>query len=338
MPCAPAITAVLMPTTSPRVETSGPPELPGLRAASVCNTSSISRPLEARSDRPSADTTPEVTVNSKPSGLPMATTNWPRRSCFESPSTADASRRAEVTRRSARSVSRSSPINRASRLWPSVSVRRASLWPWITWLLVSTRPSGEMMTPEPMPPDRRPLRAASTRTTAGPTRSTKAAMPLDTASSDAIASLGSSLSCLCLSERSGVLRKIGVIRTYMGLAASFSNRPPPLRAARVARGSHHYEAGADRNRDCFDPAAGAELFRKRGHVKFHCMGRQRESARDFLVGRAFGKERQHLALPWAQVVGQFIGCLDGVSEGTRVFAAELLVRRQRITSSDDGND
>ena len=35
MPCAPMITAVLMPTTSPREEASGPPELPGLSAASV---------------------------------------------------------------------------------------------------------------------------------------------------------------------------------------------------------------------------------------------------------------------------------------------------------------
>ena len=46
------ITAVLMPTTSPCEETSGPPELPGLSAASVWITSSISRPERARSERP----------------------------------------------------------------------------------------------------------------------------------------------------------------------------------------------------------------------------------------------------------------------------------------------
>ena len=62
MPWAPAITAVLMPMTSPREDTSGPPELPGLSAASVWITSSISRPVLERSDRPSADTTPAVTV------------------------------------------------------------------------------------------------------------------------------------------------------------------------------------------------------------------------------------------------------------------------------------
>ena len=56
------ITAVLMPITSPRDDTSGPPELPGLSAASVWITSSIMRPVVARSERPSAEITPAVTV------------------------------------------------------------------------------------------------------------------------------------------------------------------------------------------------------------------------------------------------------------------------------------
>ena len=86
MPCAPKITAVLMPTTSPCEDTSGPPELPGLSAASVWITSSISRPDCARSERPSAETTPVVTVDSKPSGLPMAITSCPRLSRLELPS------------------------------------------------------------------------------------------------------------------------------------------------------------------------------------------------------------------------------------------------------------
>jgi hypothetical protein len=64
--------AALTPITSPADETKGPPELPGLSAASVWITSSISRPVEARMERPSAETTPVVTVHSKPSGLPMA--------------------------------------------------------------------------------------------------------------------------------------------------------------------------------------------------------------------------------------------------------------------------
>jgi AGZA family xanthine/uracil permease-like MFS transporter len=39
-------------------------------------------------ERPSADTTPAVTVDSNPKGLPIATTNWPRRRLFELPSEA----------------------------------------------------------------------------------------------------------------------------------------------------------------------------------------------------------------------------------------------------------
>jgi hypothetical protein len=50
----------------PRELTSGPPELPGLSAASVCSTSSIRRPVCERRLRPSALTTPAVTVCWKP--------------------------------------------------------------------------------------------------------------------------------------------------------------------------------------------------------------------------------------------------------------------------------
>jgi hypothetical protein len=59
------IIAVLTPMTSPEDETSGPPELPGLSAASVWITSSIMRPVLARIERPSAEMTPAVTVDSK---------------------------------------------------------------------------------------------------------------------------------------------------------------------------------------------------------------------------------------------------------------------------------
>ena len=173
MPCAPWITAVFTPITSPREETSGPPELPGLSAASVWITSSISRPVRARSERPSAETTPAVTVDSKPSGLPIATTSWPRRSRLESPSVAAGSVTGASTRTSARSVSGSSPTTRAVRLRPSVVISSTRAAPPTTWLLVSTRPSGATMTPEPEPA-RAALRPCQTsiRTTAGPTRST----------------------------------------------------------------------------------------------------------------------------------------------------------------------
>ncbi len=62
MPCAGRMTAVFTPMTSPRELTSGPPELPGLSAASVWMISSINRPDRARMERPSALTMPAVTV------------------------------------------------------------------------------------------------------------------------------------------------------------------------------------------------------------------------------------------------------------------------------------
>jgi len=71
--------------TSPRDVTSGPPELPGLSAASVWMMSSISRPVRARSDRPSALTTPAATEQSNPYGLPIAIATWPARTALESP-------------------------------------------------------------------------------------------------------------------------------------------------------------------------------------------------------------------------------------------------------------
>ena len=58
--------------------TSAPPELPGLSAASVWITSSISRPLSPRNVRRNAEMTPAVTVACNPSGLPIAIANSPR--------------------------------------------------------------------------------------------------------------------------------------------------------------------------------------------------------------------------------------------------------------------
>jgi hypothetical protein len=71
-------TAVLMPTTSLDELASAPPEFPGLRAASVWITSSMMRsvpPDRVGSERPSALTTPAVTLPASPSGLPTATTS-----------------------------------------------------------------------------------------------------------------------------------------------------------------------------------------------------------------------------------------------------------------------
>src|SRR5256885_8572526 len=74
----------LIPTTRPCWSSSGPPELPGLMAASVWIVWSIEKLLGAWISRPSADTMPVVTVSSKPNGLPIATTGSPTRSVLES--------------------------------------------------------------------------------------------------------------------------------------------------------------------------------------------------------------------------------------------------------------
>ena len=91
IPCAPKIIAVLMPTTRPRVSTSGPPELPGLSATSLWMMFSTSRPSCARMVRPSADITPADTVDENPSGLPMAMASCPTLSRPDSPSSANGS-------------------------------------------------------------------------------------------------------------------------------------------------------------------------------------------------------------------------------------------------------
>ena len=74
---------VLMPTSSPRVFTSAPPELPGLMAASVWMKSSYW--VNPRSFRPVALTMPAVTVWFNWNGLPIASTHSPTFSWLESP-------------------------------------------------------------------------------------------------------------------------------------------------------------------------------------------------------------------------------------------------------------
>src|SRR5688572_5363757 len=72
--------ALLTPTTWPRRLTSGPPELPGLMAASVCTAlmydgSEPDSPVVT--GRLRALTMPDVTVELSPSGDPNATTGSP---------------------------------------------------------------------------------------------------------------------------------------------------------------------------------------------------------------------------------------------------------------------
>ena len=162
MPWAPTMTAVLTPITSARELTSGPPELPGLRAASVWITSPIRRPFWARSERPTALTMPAVTVDSKPSGLPIATATWPCRTFLELPIVAAGRRSAVSALKTAMSVSGSRPRMRAGKCRPSLRASSMAVTPSTTWLLVRTRPSGAMMVPEPEPSC--PMRVPRTRT------------------------------------------------------------------------------------------------------------------------------------------------------------------------------
>ena len=67
----------LMPITRPLASSSGPPELPGLIAASVWITLLIVNPLGALISRWRAETIPVVTVRSSPNGFPIATTGSP---------------------------------------------------------------------------------------------------------------------------------------------------------------------------------------------------------------------------------------------------------------------
>ena len=88
--CAPPVTIrVLMPTTSPRVLMSGPPELPGLMAASVwIIPTEVPRTDPSGRSRPTNDTTPTVTLLPPPgrsNGLPTAMTHSPTSVLSESP-------------------------------------------------------------------------------------------------------------------------------------------------------------------------------------------------------------------------------------------------------------
>ena len=155
MPSTPrlrAMIAVLMPTSSPRVLMSAPPELPTLIGASVwmkfSNTATPSCP------RPVALTMPWVTVAESPSGLPIARTMSPARRVEERPSSM-AGRSRSVILRSARSVSGSRPMIFASASRPSASCTRMAAASAMTWWLVTTCPAESTITPEPSDCSRR---------------------------------------------------------------------------------------------------------------------------------------------------------------------------------------
>src|SRR5581483_9405765 len=151
-------TAVLIPTTSPLALSSGPPELPGLMAASVWRTwrrVSVLPPepwSPAEIVRSRAETMPSVTVGppSRARALPMATTESPTTRASELP-ILTAGRPLASTLRTARSAVASFPRTRPASLRPSASVTVMVLAPAMTWLLVTITPSGLRTNPLPAP-------------------------------------------------------------------------------------------------------------------------------------------------------------------------------------------
>ena len=74
-----------MPITRPSASSSGPPELPGLIAASVWMASPISNCVSERIVRSSAEITPIESDWRSPNGLPIAATGSPTEIVCDSP-------------------------------------------------------------------------------------------------------------------------------------------------------------------------------------------------------------------------------------------------------------
>jgi hypothetical protein len=114
-------------------------------------TSSIAKPLGAVMRRCSADTTPVVSVRSRPNGLPIATVGSPTRTAPESPRVSGwSSTSFGLTASTARSVSASLPITRAETVRWSENETRTSSDDATTWALVRMSPLSSSTKPEPV--------------------------------------------------------------------------------------------------------------------------------------------------------------------------------------------
>ena len=146
--------------TRPSASISGPPELPGLIAASVWMTSEIVKPLGALIWRCRAEMMPEVTVRSSPYGLPIAIAPSPTLTSSELPSVRGLASTLEgSTERTATSVESSTPSTFAGSASPSPNFTVTDEEPSTTCALVRTWPSLSMRIPEPVavpPPDGSP--------------------------------------------------------------------------------------------------------------------------------------------------------------------------------------
>ena len=165
MPCAPMITAVLMPITSPAELTSGPAGVArierGVGLDHVADQAAVLGPQRAADGADDAGGDGRLEAERVADGdgdLARRARSWNWRGV--PPARSRASRRAA---RQGRCRGRG-PAARAPNLRPSDSDTVISLAPSMTWLLVRISPSGETTTPEPVPSAAAPVAHAGDRT------------------------------------------------------------------------------------------------------------------------------------------------------------------------------
>mmetsp|Transcript_101482 Transcript_101482/g.293610 ORF Transcript_101482/g.293610 Transcript_101482/m.293610 type:complete len:292 (+) Transcript_101482:180-1055(+) len=129
---------VFTPMSRPRASSNGPPEFPGLMAASVWMRSRIGLPLTDCISRPKPDTMPLVNVWSRPNGFPMASTFCPTWSLVELPRSKGTSLLEPRSNFStAKSLSGSMPAILASHVVPSARTTLARSAFKMTWKFVT---------------------------------------------------------------------------------------------------------------------------------------------------------------------------------------------------------
>jgi len=155
LPPPPVAICEFTPITCAFASSSGPPELPGLMAASVWITESISKPFGASMWRPTAETMPSVAVRSSPKGLPIATVGSPIRTVRESANCSGLTPSGIAfwsMLTTARSSDGSVPTTFPSSDWPREPKRTITrLDAPTTWAFVTSLPSREIRKPVPEP-------------------------------------------------------------------------------------------------------------------------------------------------------------------------------------------
>ncbi len=106
--------------TRPCMSTSGPPELPGLIAASVWIAKNWVSPSSGLTGRSRALMMPWVTVPARPSGAPIAMTSSPTIASSEFPNSRGSTSLGSSSSRTARSELGSEPTTSAPVLLPSL--------------------------------------------------------------------------------------------------------------------------------------------------------------------------------------------------------------------------